>query len=98
MTRQVTLKVNDAPIQVDYFVQAFIDHTVSGMMEALEGTGPIKELTLSVDGDRVAIDLNGKQVPVNAFAARLVGSTVRGLVLPLKGVSDAARVQIDVSR
>ncbi|MBI2854443.1 MAG: hypothetical protein HYX87_05930 [Chloroflexi bacterium] len=98
MTRQVTLAVNDNPIPIDYFVQAFIDHTVAGMIEALEGTGPIKKLNLAIDGDKVAIDLNGKPVPTNAFASQMVRSTLSGMVLPLKGVKDTTKIRVNVAR
>ena len=44
MTVNLSLIVNDASIRADYFVDGFIDHTVSGMIEALEGTGKMKDL------------------------------------------------------
>lgn len=39
MTADLSLIVNDASIRTNYFVDGFIDHTVSGMIEALERTG-----------------------------------------------------------
>lgn len=44
MTVTLSLIVNDASIRAGYFVDGFIDHTVSGMIEALEGTGKMKDL------------------------------------------------------
>ena len=41
MTRRINLSVNEVPVEIDYFVQGFIDHTVAGMIAALEGTGEI---------------------------------------------------------
>jgi len=32
MTVEVNLTINDASVAEDYFVQSFIDHTVSGMI------------------------------------------------------------------
>jgi hypothetical protein len=43
MTVKLNLVVNDAVIHTDYFVEGFIDHVVSGIIEALEGTGDIKD-------------------------------------------------------
>lgn len=98
MTRQVTLFVNDGPIQLDYFAQAFIDHTVAGMVEALEGTGPIKNMVLSVDGDKVSIVLNGAPVPTNLFASRIIKNTISGTVSSLKGVNQIRTMQVNISR
>lgn len=99
MTREIKLMVNDAPIALDYFVQGFIDHTVGGMLEALEGTGEIKTLELSIDGDEVKIDLNNASVPLNFFASKIIKSTVTGLVSSLKGVAGKVNeVRIDLRR
>lgn len=98
MTREMSLQVNDAPVPLDYFVQAFIDHTTSGMLEALEGTGPVKELDLTIDGSAVKINLNGKPVPTNAFASKIIRSTLVGMVSPLKGVSEVKKLKLHVCR
>ncbi len=98
MTVQLALTVNGAPIQTDYFVQAFIDHTVSGMIEALEGTGKIKDLEMSIDGDKVTVHLNGANVPVNAFASKMLKSTTAGMLSPLKGVKDVKGVKITLNK
>ena len=57
MTRQISLSVNDVPLELGYFVAGFIDHTVSGLVSALEGTGEIEILDLSIAGYKVAINL-----------------------------------------
>ena len=98
MTRQVSLSVNDAPISLDYFVQAFIDHTVSGMIESLEGTGPVKTASLAFDGDKVAVTLNGAVVPTNVFASKIIRSTTVGMVSTLKGVKTVEKLRLEVSR
>jgi len=98
MTRQVALTVNGAPIAIDYFVEEFIDHTIGGMLEALEGTGPVKTAEIAVEGEKVTINLNQKVVPVNAFASKIVRSTVFGMVASLKGVSDIKSLKLSVKR
>jgi hypothetical protein len=98
MTRQVSLLVNDAPIALDYFVQAFIDHTVGGMIEALEGAGQIKNLNLSIDGGKVAIDLNGASVEINAFVTEIIKATTIGMVSSLKGVRQIKKLRINITR
>ena len=94
MTVSLSLIVNNDPISTNYFVEAFIDHTVSGMIEALEDTGKIKDLNLSIDGDEVSINLNGAIVPVNAFVNGIIKSTITGMVSTLKGVSDIKKLSI----
>ncbi len=91
MTVQLTLTVNDNPIKTDYFVAGFVDHLTSAMIEALEGTGPIRDLNLSIDGEVVSIDLNGAEVPINEFVATIIKSTTFGMLAPLKGVTSPIR-------
>jgi len=87
MTVELSLKVNDNLIQTDYFVADFIDHTTSGMVESLEGTGTIRDLNLTIDNDKVSISLNGMEVSINEFVIKIIKSTTLGMVAPLKGVT-----------
>lgn len=98
MTVQLSLTVNGKPINTDYFVAGFIDHTVSGMVESLEHTGEIKELNLSINGDKVAIKLNGEEVPVNVFVTKIIKSTTLGMVAPLKGVDQVENLSIAIKK
>ncbi len=98
MTVNINLTVNDAPIKTDYFVAGFIDHTVSGMIEALEGTGKIKNLSLIIDDDSVTINLNGATVPANAFASKIIRATTIGMVSTLKGVTDVKKLDLVLSK
>ncbi|MFH1031410.1 MAG: hypothetical protein V1767_02435 [Chloroflexota bacterium] len=98
MTVKLTLTVNDAPIRTDYFVESFIDHTVSGMIESLEGTGKIKDLKLTIDGDKVMVNLNGAPVQINPFVTRIIKATTVGMVSTLKGVSDIKKLRIEIGK
>ena len=98
MTKEVKLLVNDTAVPLDYFVEGFIDHTVGGMMAALEATGELKTLELSINGDDVSINLNGAAVPANRFVSKIIKSTVNGMVSTLKGVSGVNRVNIKIKR
>jgi len=91
MTVELKLTVNDTPIKTDYFVAGFIDHTVSGMMEALKGGGKIKHLTMTVEGDDLVIVLNGVSIPANPFTGRIIRSTTIGMVSDLKGVDGSVK-------
>ena len=98
MTIILNLTVNDVPIKTDYFVAGFIDHTVSGMIEALEGTGKIKNLNLSIDEDRVTIYLNGAPIPINAFTSKIIKGTTIGMVSTLKGVNDVKKLNLTLTK
>ena len=98
MTKEVSLAVNEIPIQLDYFVQEFIDHVLSGMIAALEGTGEIKTLVVSIEGDNVIIKLNNELVPINLFASKIIKSTIVGMLSPLKGVGEINRIDLSIRK
>jgi hypothetical protein len=98
MTKQITLMVNELPINLDYFVQGFIDHTSTGMVMGLEGTPKAKDqienLDILIDGEKVNVNLNSNPVPTNAFASKIIKSTILGMIAPLKGVGNPDRIEI----
>jgi hypothetical protein len=98
MTVKLTLTVNDTPIPADYFVESFIDHTVSGMMESLEGTGKINDLQISISLDKVDIILNGTKIPLNEFVNKFVRGTIVGIVSNLKGVKDIRKLELEIHK
>ena len=98
MTRRTSLSVNDLPIELSYFVEGFIDHTIGSIISALEGTGEIKTLDISIEGDRVAINLNNTVVPVNPFVNKIIRNTIVGMVSSLKGVGEINRLGINIRR
>jgi len=98
MTRQITLRVNENPINLDYFLEGFVDHTVSGIIAALKGTGEIAYLDVAIDRENVSVILNGADVPVNLFASKIIRNTITGLVSSLKGVDVAETIAIAIQR
>ena len=97
-SRQVSLSVNDVPIEIDYFVQEFIDHVMGSIIVSLAGTGEIKSLDVSIEGDKVTINLNDAMVPINPFVNKIIRSTIMGMVSSLKGVSEINRMNISIKR
>lgn len=98
MTRQVSLWVNDKSIDLDYFVSGFIDHTITGMLGALKGTGEIGTLELSIQDGETSLKLNNAQIPVNAFVSEIVKNTVLGMVSTLKGVSKISSLKVVIKK
>jgi hypothetical protein len=94
MTVKLNLIVNETVIHTDYFVEGFVDHVVSGIVEALEGTDKIKDLDLSIDGGKTTINLNGNGVQLNVFTSKIIKNTIIGMVSSLKEVNDINTLSI----
>ncbi|MFY9814317.1 MAG: hypothetical protein WBQ62_04730 [Dehalococcoidales bacterium] len=94
MTVKLNLIVNDTAIHTDYFVGGFIDHVVTGIIESLEGTGQIKDLELSIEKNKTAINLNGTLVPINAFTTKIIQNTIIGMISTLKEVKEIRKLSI----
>ena len=87
MTRRISLSVNDVPIDLDYFVESYIDHVVGGIVASLKDTGEVETLELAIDNEgQVTINLNNTDVPLKYFPIEIIKSTIEGMVTPLKGV------------
>jgi len=97
-SRPVSLSVNDVLVELDYFVQGFIDHTISGMLAALQGTGEIESLDVSIEGDKVTINLNNAMVTINPFVNKIIRNTIVSMVSSLKGVSEINKMNISIRR
>ena len=97
-SRKVSLSVNGSPLELDYFVEGFIDHTIAGILAGLKSTGEIKNLDIAIDGDKVKINLNDNNVPLNPFPSDIVRKTIIGLVSSLKGVGEVKKVNIIIKK
>ena len=97
MTRQISLSVNDVPIELDYFVREYIEHVVGGIMASLKDTGEIESLELNIDNEgQVNINLNNSVIPIKYFPNEIIKSTILGMVSPLKGVGEVSRLEITI--
>ncbi len=98
MSEQIKLMVNDAPIKLKYFTEAFIEHVISGIMESLKGTSAIENLELSIDEDRQAtINLNDAPLSLTPFANEIIVNTITGMVSTLKGASEINQLRITIA-
>lgn len=97
-SRKVSLSVNDTPIELDNFVQGYIDHVVGGILASLKNTGEIQGVDLSIDGDQVSIILNNAAVPINPFVAQIIRNTMVGIISSLKGIVEIERIQVKIRR
>ena len=99
MTRQISLLVNDVPIELDYFVHEYIESVVGGIVASLKDTGEIESLELAIDNEgQVTINLNNADVPIKYFPNEIIRSTILGMVSPLKGVGEVGRLDINIRK
>ena len=97
-SEQVSLSVNDSPIQLEGFVRKFIIEVMTGIVTTLKETGEIQSLKLSIEGEATQINLNGALVPVIPFVGKFIRNTVIGMVTPLKGVGQIDRLEINITK
>ena len=99
MAKKVSLSVNDVPINLDYFVESYLEHVVGGIVGSLHDTGDIDTLELNIDNEgEVRINLNNAEVPLKYFPVEIIRSTILGMVAPLKGVEgEVDRVSLTIS-
>lgn len=97
-TSEISLSVNDAAVELNEFVQGFIDHVVGGMLSALRDTGDISSVQVSIEEDRIDINLNNTEVPINPFVSDIIRNTIIGMVSSLRGVREAKRISINIKR
>ena len=101
MTKEIKLLVNNQPIELDYFVQGFIDHTTRGVLAGLEGTDEferIENIQISVRGVKVDIKVDNRTIPTNAFVSNIVKNTLAGMISSLKGVTTVDTFSIKLAR
>jgi hypothetical protein len=68
------------------------------MLTALEGTSEINTLHLSIEKDKVTIDLNDRNIPTNPFVTNIFRNTIFGMVSSLKGVGEIRELLINIIR
>lgn len=90
---------NGAEIQVGKFVSMFAANISAAVVASLRAPTPGRSIRFDLDGDAVAMEVDGVAVPLvrsQGFARTLVRSTLRGLVRELKGIEDGGTVRIVV--
>jgi hypothetical protein len=96
-SRDVTLAVNDAPIELNDFVKGYIDRVVEAILASLKHTGEIQQVAITLEKDHVSIILNDKGVPLSPFVTQIIYNTIAGIVSPLKGVNAVDTIRITMS-
>ena len=96
-SNKVELSVNYVPVNIEDFVQQFIESVITGILGALKGYREAQEIRLSIDGDVVDIKLDSDVIQLNPFVSTFVRNTVIGMVSSLKDVEQIERLEIIIS-
>ena len=96
-SKKVELSVNYVPVNIEDFVQQFIESVITGILGALKGCREAQEIRLSIDGDAVDITLDSDVIQLNPFVNTFVRNTVIGMVSSLKDVGQIERLEISIS-
>ncbi|MEJ2068550.1 MAG: hypothetical protein P8Y09_11550 [Deltaproteobacteria bacterium] len=71
---------------------------MGGILASLKGTGVVKGVDLTIEGDQVSIVLNDRALPLNLFATRIIYNTLVGMISPLHGVHVIERMQLTIKK
>ena len=96
-SKKVELSVNHVPVDIEDFVQQFIEAVIAGILGALKGYREAQDIRLSIDGDTVDITVDNDVIQVNPFVSAFVRNTVIGMVSSLKDVEQIERLEIIIS-
>jgi hypothetical protein len=100
MTKHVKLLVNSNPVDTDYFIEGFLDHTIGGMVMSLEGTPKnrkqIQTIDVDINNELIKILVNSLTIPANPFVSKLFRNTLFGMVATLKGVVNPEKIEIHI--
>lgn len=96
-SKKVELSVNYAPVDIEDFVQQFIEAVITGILGALKGYREAQDIRFSIDGDTVDITIDNDVIQVNPFVSIFVKNTVIGMVSSLKDVEQIEMLEIIIS-
>lgn len=96
-SKKVELSVNYVPVDIEDFVQQFIEEVITGILGALKGYREAQDTRLSIDGDTVDITVDNDVIQVNPFVSAFVRNTVIGMISSLKDVEQIKRLEIIIS-
>ena len=93
---EATLQVNNAPVDLNPFVEQFLARTAAGAVSSLKGTADMRSLELYLEQGNVRITVNGEEISVTPFPNDIIANTLVGLVSSLKVVGQIESLNISV--
>jgi len=100
--REINLTVNDIPIKLEKFAEAYVEQVTIGMLRSLKGVSVIDKVKVTIDREgKVLVVLNSTDFPLKEFAQKIIRSTYIGVIAPLKGVDNDKpldNMEVDITR
>ncbi len=90
---------NGAEVTANSFVERFVGAVCAGIVSSLRTPRPRKSISLELEGDRIALQVDSRPVELDAnqgFAGTLVRDTVQGMIRNLKGTDSRTPIRIVV--
>ena len=96
-SKTVTLEVNGSAVPLSFFVQAFFDKVLDGMVGALESTCTVDTLELKAGVDEITLTVNDSPISLNEFVRQIVRKTAQGMVESLRGINNVDTFPIRIA-
>ena len=90
---------NGTEVAANSFVGRFVGAVCTGIASSLKAPSPQKTITLELEGDHVALQVDSAPVELDknqGFACTLIRDTLQGMVRNLKGIDARKPVRIIV--
>ncbi len=92
---QISLKVNNQPVELSGFPRDFLSRTLAGAASSLKGVDDIRSLELTMKFGKVKLAINGSPVSLKPFPTLILARTLIGMTSTLKGV-EAEVVSLEI--
>ncbi len=89
---ETRIKVNNNPIELNEFAHGFVTNIVLCAVSMLKGGSEVKSLVFTLEGEKVSLVINEKNVPLSPFPRDALIGTFTGMVSSLRGVDRVNRV------
>jgi hypothetical protein len=80
------LSINNAPVELNEFVEQFLSRVTVGAVTTLKGVDYIRTVELDEDRGDVMVKVNGEEIELTPFPNDVIANTITGLVSTLKGI------------
>ena len=93
---ETVLKVNETKIDLNEFAHEYVTRIVLCAVSMLKGGTEVKELVYTLEGNKTALVINNKSVPLSAFPRDALLGTFTGVASSLRGVDQINNLNIEI--
>ena len=95
---EITLTVNDSPIELNEFAEQYLVNVVIGAVSTLRGFEVVYSMDISLKGEEVRVILNGNELSLTPFPNDIIAGTLTGMVSSLRGVDRIVSLRIELQK